>query len=356
MQGSLGNSMNATVWRPTLRVSLRWMILAVGLVLAPLAVSSDCDKECDDIGIWARFSSVNLSVRSPREKEALTWNAQFDNSGFKIEGGAAANGKPSLGTVGMIDGRTMVTKGVELRRGYEIDAIDAPVLFVRLMYALLTRAIPGGPDTVKDVQRVNFSEDQIGIKYATPSAGGHITAPWRVDGTVERVSQDIVFVLHLAGGTQDPLGRDGKPMDLMFTGRLSMVPEPVFVDSMSLAGWKVYGVESMTSARTVGDVRAAVREELSPGKRDPSKDFTGMWKGDCKENFGLQIKPVGDEGMYSVSFCGPGGCFEPGKYRPNTFITGDRSYHVASESEIEVRGGGGFSTYHKCSSDHSPAH
>jgi hypothetical protein len=45
--------------------------------------------------------------------------------------------------------------------------------------------------------------------------------------------------------------------------------------------------------------------------------FTGFWKTQCKDAFGLQIKPFENEENYSVSFCGRGGCFEPGTYRPN---------------------------------------
>ena len=82
--------------------------------------------------------------------------------------------------------------------------------------------------------------------------------------------------------------------------------------------------------------------------------FTGFWKTDCTHAFGLQIKPFGEPGLYSVSFCGPGGCFEPGTYRPNTKIRDDPNYQVVSEREIRVRGRDGWHTYFKCTAETNP--
>ena len=40
-------------------------------------------------------------------------------------------------------------------------------------------------------------------------------------------------------------------------------------------------------------------------------DFTGFWKVNCSDAFGVQIKEQPGN-WFSVSFCGPGGCFRPG--------------------------------------------
>lgn len=70
----------------------------------------------------------------------------------------------------------------------------------------------------------------------------------------------------------------------------------------------------------------------------------GFWKDDCTHNFGLAIAPA--EGtLYSVSFCGPGGCFKPGSYRPNTPIVGDSNYQVVDTNTLRVLGNDGWSTY-----------
>ena len=77
--------------------------------------------------------------------------------------------------------------------------------------------------------------------------------------------------------------------------------------------------------------------------------LAGFWKStDCTDRFGLAIAPAGR--LYSVSFCGPGGCFTPGTYRPNTPIVGDPQYRVSDENTIEVKGSDGFSKYVRCNS------
>jgi len=81
-------------------------------------------------------------------------------------------------------------------------------------------------------------------------------------------------------------------------------------------------------------------------------DYTGFWKRNCSDGFGVQIKPA-DGALYSVSFCGPGGCFAPGTWTPDTRIEGDPNYKVISPKEIGIRRSdkGEYSTYLKCDSD-----
>lgn len=83
-------------------------------------------------------------------------------------------------------------------------------------------------------------------------------------------------------------------------------------------------------------------------KTAPGYPYTGFWKSSCTDNFGLAIEPH-EAGVYSVSFCGPGGCFKPGTYRPNTKIDGDSHYRIVDAKTIEVQGKDGFSRYYLCS-------
>jgi len=71
--------------------------------------------------------------------------------------------------------------------------------------------------------------------------------------------------------------------------------------------------------------------------------LAGFWKYGATDNFGLAISPA-EGNLYSVSFCGPGGCFKPGTYRPNTPIVGDNDYQVVSNDALRVHGADGWST------------
>lgn len=81
--------------------------------------------------------------------------------------------------------------------------------------------------------------------------------------------------------------------------------------------------------------------------------FTGFWKEKCTDAFGLQIKPF-DKKLYSVSFCGPGGCFSPGEWTPNTTIVNDPKYRVIDYETIEVKKGSRWDRYVKCTTDINP--
>ena len=100
---------------------------------------------------------------------------------------------------------------------------------------------------------------------------------------------------------------------------------------------------------------AATEASLPQSPAETSKpDLTGFWKTDCRHNFGVKIEPAGED-LYSLSFCGPGGCFEPGTWRPNSAVYGDSAYRVLSADAIQLPFGDGFSTYHRCPGGQSPA-
>jgi len=80
---------------------------------------------------------------------------------------------------------------------------------------------------------------------------------------------------------------------------------------------------------------------------DENYPYVGFWKKNCSDCFGLAIDKAKD-GKYSVSFCGPGGCHEPGTYRPDTTIVNDPLYRVIDNNNIEVKGMDGFAKYRRC--------
>ncbi len=75
--------------------------------------------------------------------------------------------------------------------------------------------------------------------------------------------------------------------------------------------------------------------------------FVGFWKKKCSDDHGLAINRIA-EGRYPVVFCGPGGCFKSGAYRPNTSLINDSDYKIINKNLIEVKGNNGFSKYVRC--------
>ncbi len=352
------------------------VFLVAALIATPISVKASCgkDPECDDVSAWAVFTRVALRQSASGSNEAIEWMGSFDHKTLDASIDIAMRGSkdPMTGTVALVGGQIMLTKGLKLKPGYEIDALDGPVLSMRLVMIVLKRVFPKGPSEIVGTTAIDRT-DRVGIKYATPSASGYIPAPWHVKGKVSKLADGRVpFDIALTF----PLQRQDKQrssITITMKGELAVLGRPVFRDTDSLDGWTTYGLgpqqtkqgsntildygakpQEVTRYRTIGDVRAFIATENYPGIKDVSKDFTGFWKKKCDDPFGLQIKHYGDEGKYSIVFCGPGGCGDLSQSRL-TFITGDKRYEVVSESElIEAGRSGDRDTYYRCTKDTNP--
>lgn len=93
------------------------------------------------------------------------------------------------------------------------------------------------------------------------------------------------------------------------------------------------------------DTNWDVQKNAIPSTTHP---LAGFWKSpDCSDAWRLAIGPEQSKNYY-VSFCGPGGCFAKGEYRPLTTIYNDSNYRVISNDKIEVVGADGFTKYIRC--------
>jgi hypothetical protein len=334
-----------------------------------------CGDPCGRPTTWDEFNKIDLKMTVPKEPGYSSWRGTFDKESLDIQIDVEiSDGKKiTKGQIFMVGGRVLVTRGPVTEPGYEIDALDAPVLEQELVFRLLGAALPSGPEEIKGLRKIDYRSEKTGIQFATPSAQGFISAPWSVSGDVNVVApNDVEYQLWLtAAGTGDPASRS-KEYVVNFSGRLSKVASAKINDSMPLTGWNLFGVgvqtrkqgndttidygAAPTSApyKTVADIRKKLAEDDYPGERDPSKNFTGFWKEDCEQAFGVQIMPYGKDGKYSIVFCGPGGCGDPDREGRITFITKDRNYEVISESEIKERSSNGWDTYHRCTKDTHP--
>jgi hypothetical protein len=118
-----------------------------------------------------------------------------------------------------------------------------------------------------------------------------------------------------------------------------------------VASWKFFCLAALLlPACSSGQAeQPGLNQPPSPAPTE-SHPYSGFWADDghCDEGFGLVIAPAG-AGVYSVSFCGPGGCFEPGTYRPNTPLVGDSGYELINPDTIGVGvNGGGYQRYERC--------
>lgn len=339
-----------------------------------ITVACDNDPECGDPTAWAGFTRIVMKESYQDTTDVSEWRASFDHktNDALIDTKMHVSGNVTSGTVALVGGRIMLSKGLKLKAGYEIDALDGPVLSMKLAMIVLGRIYPKGPEQISGQQDIDFT-DLIGIKFATSSASGYIAAPWHVKGGVNKLSSgnvtfDLALTFPMVQGDEK-----NKTYTMKMAGELSTLGHPVFRDTDSLDGWMIYGVgpqvikqagstifdygakpDEGDKYKTIGDIRAYIAAENNPGTKDATKNFTGFWKQNCDQAYGLQIMPYGDDGKYSIVFCGPGGCGEPSEGHL-TFISGDKRFEVVSEDElIEIGRSGDRETYHRCTKETHP--
>jgi hypothetical protein len=292
---------------------------------------------------------------------------------LRLDAEVLNDGRKRSGSLLLIDGLVLATKGDISEPGYEIDALDSAVLTQKLVLNLLGAALPGGPESIRGIRRVLHSDAKVGIQFATASAQGYISPPWRVTGTVTRHNPARVeYVLSLTSGTKSNAGGQSNYFAASFSGTLARKANVALDDSMDLGAWNILGLGmvekkvgdstiidySATSEpnayRTVSDIRKKIAADRDPGAHDPTRDFTGFWKAKCEDSFGLSIEHFGIDGLYSIVFCGPGGCgaVEDGR---KTYITGDKHFEVISDDElVEVGRNGSRDRSLRCTKNPHP--
>lgn len=90
-----------------------------------------------------------------------------------------------------------------------------------------------------------------------------------------------------------------------------------------------------------------VERNAVPSKSHP---LAGFYKDEgCGDSWGWAIGPA-NKTEYYISFCGPGGCFAEGTYRPNTTIQNDSNYEVVDVNTIKFKNDEGWTTHVRCPS------
>jgi len=179
------------------------------------------------------YNATRVSMHAQDHGDSVQTIYEFGtNHELRITMQETEKGKQQTSEVMLINGQCqwMLAKGVPLEKGYEIDALDAPVLQMKVLLELLRRAVPGGPDEVKEKQTVNVHELSRSIAVSTASASGGIEAPWTLQGTIEvsapgQVSFDLTV-------------KQGQAMRFSGTWEKAAVAT-TFDDNMSLEGWQI---------------------------------------------------------------------------------------------------------------------
>ncbi len=223
------------------------------VAIVPFSVLA-CEKEKTDCGSttpWHEGNSIELNMTDEQSRNKSRWNMKlYSGSDIIIEKDENYQGQSIQGTLGIIGGRMMITKGLELKSGYEIDAADGPALMIQLILRLLSEVAPEGPSKISAFVDINHEESNKGIKVATAAASAVFSVPWSVSGTLAP-GQDsqINYNLHFTSKIAE------KDYKLILTGTWdSDNTLGVLSDNKKIVDWQVYKIGPYTKKHKGGTI------------------------------------------------------------------------------------------------------
>lgn len=191
---------------------------------------------------WSSGNHFMIRGKSAGKEKRVEWRYEFaKNRDLKLGVRIASLGGAETGAVFLIDNRTMLTKGLTLTPGHEIDTLGVPILTLQLVADLLDRAFPAGPSAVYGRQPIDEADNTTPVRIAAQGATGFIPAPWRLTGAVERLSASrISFDLTLAF---KPLLDDAELQLIQFAGIWEKQPAPPMLsDATKIDGWAIHRI------------------------------------------------------------------------------------------------------------------
>jgi|SRR5215813_13211142 len=184
------------------------------------------DKQCG----WHKGNRISMTFVQAQE------SATFEHEIFSADNlriTTSGNGKPSSQVI-LVDGRWMVYKGESLREFEAIDALDSPLIMLKVILGALCKGAPSGPEELKEKKEVNMLEVKESIAAKAGWANGGIEPPWALRGSIQPDSSGWSFDLHLEPRRQQ------RAVTLDERGTWAKDANLSFPDDMPLKDWKVF--------------------------------------------------------------------------------------------------------------------
>jgi hypothetical protein len=211
------------------------LILALTVVFAMGSSRGDAA----DAAAWvAKDVSVILTV--PGQDGAANTRLEVGANGdARVTVDTREGSSHTMGTIILIAGRWMLTRGFAPTPGAEIDELDAAALSTQLLMKLLEAGLPKGPPTPGSPQHFSFSEKTVPLEVATTSASGKYGAPWSIDGTASVKAPGAPATYRL----RFTFSNEGRATTMNLAGNVADPTSPVsFPDSMTLSEWTIHKI------------------------------------------------------------------------------------------------------------------
>ena len=140
----------------------------------------------------------------------------------------------------MVDGQVLLSRGFK-QQGEDIEPlIQAPSLMLQLVYELLNRSQPKGPNAVGDKQQWDETEKKQDFKLDNGLATGAFAAPWGIKGSGWKAESGHRRFELLFQFTNPMAGNTEETDSITFSGDLDFHKQDFpYSGSTSLEGWRV---------------------------------------------------------------------------------------------------------------------
>ena len=225
------------------------VILAIFFIIASQSIIAATNfTEIPHKAAWQDFNVIKLSVEDNQNSWKANWLITIDKekNTISIEKDDYFRNQNLKGTLIVLAGKTMLSRGLTLKKGYEIDALDTPIIMMQLLFDILNKTTPTGPSSVTQKLRVDHAEANMPIHISTKSASAHFNAPWRVEGLFSKSSKDTIeYNFSFATSVHD-----GINYTLKMNGELHQKANQTLDDTMKLDGWKIYHLGPINSQQS----------------------------------------------------------------------------------------------------------
>lgn len=200
---------------------------------------------------WGEFADYAITVKTPPKGDTGTWKirAYANPADVLIELDTPAAKGRTRGSIMLVGGSALATRGFTPEPGFELDPLDVAVLNLKILTRLLDLALPAGPSALKGKQSVNAKDERSPVFASTPSATAKFDAPWSLKGTLERKgAAGVAFQLEIEAPALDKTGTRAR---WAFSGTASgAARDRVLDDAMKLDGWTPYRLGPAKSAKS----------------------------------------------------------------------------------------------------------
>lgn len=173
---------------------------------------------------------IHIEDSSSNKQTVINTIHNPNNLSIQLEGKETGNLK-------LIDGKTLITQGIDSSDQLMIDKLDIAAITTQLAIKLLEIAAPEGSQ-LNTTKQVNINEKNRLLTAGTMSASMAIPPPWELKGTVTPSKTGVIsfnFTLYAQNQT------------ILVNGQWEKrIPTPQMDNSMLLSGWRMYTLGART--------------------------------------------------------------------------------------------------------------